>query len=72
MLTEEGVSLATKICIRKEELKTVFRTVLEEFPNGTEVINDQLDGLKEVDTDAYLIFVIFSPHTHFWAFFIEF
>ena len=44
-LTEGGVSLATKICIGKGELKTVFRTVLEEFPNGTEVINGQLDGL---------------------------
>ena len=46
-LTEEDVSLASKICIGKKELKTVFRTVLEEFPNGTEVISDQLDGLKE-------------------------
>ena len=34
-LMEGGVSLATKICIGKGELKTVFRTVLEEFPNGT-------------------------------------
>ena len=50
ILTEGGVSLATKICIGKGELKTVFRTVLEEFPNGTEVINGQLDGLKEADT----------------------
>ena len=53
-LTEEDVSLATKICIGKEELKTVFRTVLEELPNGTEVISDQLDGLKASDTDGGL------------------
>ena len=49
-LTEEHVSLASKICIGKGELKTVFRTVLEELPNGTEVIVDQLDGLKEANT----------------------
>ena len=49
-LTEERVSLASKICIGKGELKTVFRIVLEEIPNGTEVIRNQLDGLKEVDT----------------------
>ena len=49
-LTEERVSLASKVCIGKRELKTVFRTVLEEIPNGTEVISDQLDGLKEADT----------------------
>ena len=47
------MSLATKICIGKGELKTVFRTVLEEIPNGTEVIRDQLDGLKE-DTSGDL------------------
>ena len=52
-LTEERLSLATKICIGKGELKTVFRTVLEEIPNGTEVIRDQLDGLKE-DTSGDL------------------
>ena len=49
---EEGVSLASKICIGKGELKTVFRTVLEELPNGTEVIVDQLDGLAEANTSA--------------------
>ena len=52
-LTEERLSLATKICIGKGELKTVFRIVLEEIPNGTEVIRDQLDGLKE-DTSGDL------------------
>ena len=46
-LTEERVSLASKICIGKGELKTVFRIVLEEIPNATEVIREQLDGLKE-------------------------
>ena len=49
-LTEMGVSLASKICLGKGELKTVFRTVLEELPNGTEVISDQLNGLKEANT----------------------
>ena len=49
-LTEECLSLATKICIGKGELRTVFRTVLEEMPSGTEVIRDQLDRLKEDTT----------------------
>ena len=46
-LMDERVSLASKICIGKGEMKTVFRTVLEEIPNGTEVISDQLDSLQE-------------------------
>ena len=49
-LREDCVSLASKICIGKGKLKTVFRTILEEVPNATEVIVDQLNGLKESNT----------------------
>ena len=52
ILTEGGVSLATKICIGKGELKTVFRTVLEEFPNGTEVISGHKQNMLVMRASA--------------------
>ena len=57
-LTKEQVSLAALFCPCPHsgtKPKTVLMTVLEEVPNGCDIIKDQLDNLKEFDEEEIVI-----------------
>ena len=55
-LTKEQVSLAAKFCpYSGTKPKTVLMTVLEEVPNGCDIIKDQLNNLKEFDEENEVI-----------------
>ena len=51
-LTQDKVSLAEKFCPNSgTKPKTVLMTILEEVPNGCDIINNQLNNLKEVNEE---------------------
>ena len=57
-LAEENISLAAKFCPHRcngTKPKTVLMTVLEEVPNGCEIIEEQLNNLKEYDEEKEVI-----------------
>ena len=55
-LSKEQISLAAMFCPYSGETpKTVLMTILEEVPNGCNIIKDQLDNLKEFDDEENII-----------------
>ena len=55
-LTQDQVSLAEKFCpFSGTKPKTVLMTILEEIPNGCDIIKDQLNNLKELNEEVIKI-----------------
>ena len=49
-LSQEGICLVTKMCYKKSN--TVFRTILEEVPEGCDIVREQLDKLSAEDEES--------------------
>ena len=49
-LTSENICLVMKPCYNSNQ-KTILRIILEEVPNGNEIIHEQLEGLREFDEE---------------------